>query len=521
MIKINQKNHSIVYLLLLLIFLGSCSTVNHYNHKIRTPISSENLKFDIDFAYGKLQKIHPNLYQYISKQELERKFDSLKARLDTPMTSKDFYFQLSPVISSVRQGHIRLIPLTEKLNPKEKSLAKKLGKTPLSQFEYEIIENRLIISENNSPDSTIHVGSEVIAVNNITPEEIFSKYRNTFSSDGYNTTFINKRLSDEFPFYFYFENGICDSVNLLVKYNDTIFSKCISRVKKTHGKKDNDQSKIDKREKIIGTGFDRKTNSYRQQLTFPSSDSSIAMMKIKNFSDGNFSTFFHKSFKFLKRKNIQYLILDLRDNPGGKIYSARLLYSYLTNSNYYFLDRFEVTSRTSILYDNYLKEKPFFVKALLVTVGLPFRLLYMAASIINVKKEENGKFYYKTINSNLSHPKRNNYKGKIYVLINGGTFSASCLISSNLSGSGRAIFVGKETGGAFNGNVAGTLPVFTLPKSGLKLRFGGALIQPHYKSENNGRGIMPDIEIKPTKEDIISGNDAELTRVLNEIKKVK
>jgi hypothetical protein len=318
MIKINQKNYTIVYLFLLLILLGSCSTVNHYNRKIKIPISSENLKFDIDFAYGKLQKIHPNLYQYISKQELERKFDSLKAQLDTPMTSKDFYFQLSPVISSVKQGHIRLIPLTEKLKTKEKSLAKKSGKTPLSQFEYEIIENRLIISENNSLDSTIPVGSEVIAVNNIHPQEIFSKYRNTFSSDGYNTTFINKRLSDEFPFYFYFENGICDSINLLVKYNDTIFSKCISRDKKTHGKRDNDQSKIDKREKTIATGYDRKTNSYLQQLTFPSSDSSIVMMKIKNFSDGNFPAFFHKSFKFLKRKNIQYLILDLRDNPEEK-----------------------------------------------------------------------------------------------------------------------------------------------------------------------------------------------------------
>jgi C-terminal processing protease CtpA/Prc len=145
----------------------------------------------------------------------------------------------------------------------------------------------------------------------------------------------------------------------------------------------------------------------------------------------------------------------------------------------------------------------------------------MGVSLMNVKKEDNGKFYYNTINSNLLHPKRNNYNGKIYVLINGGTFSASCLISSNLSGSGRAIFVGEETGGAFNGNVAGTLPIFTLPKSRLKLRFGGALIQPHYKSDNIGRGIMPDIEIKPTREDIISGNDAELTRVLDEIKKGK
>ena len=500
----------IITLLLSLLLFGSCATVNHYNRKIDTVISTKNLKSDIDYAYGKLKKIHPDLYRYISEQELDRKFDSLKAAIDTPMTSKDFYFMLSPVISSVRQGHIRLLPLTKKLNSKENSL----GKTPLVQFDYEIIDNKLIISKNNSQDSTIRRGSEVIAVNNITPEELFAKYHKTFSSDGYNTTFINKKLSDEFPFYFYFENGICDSVTCLLKYNDTVFTVRVSRDKKVQ-----EGNKKDKKEKEIVTRQDSITNRYSQQLTFPSSDSSIALMKIKSFSHGSFIMFFNKSFNLLRAKNTKYLILDLRDNPGGQIYAARVLYSYLTDSDYYFLDKFEVTSRTSILYDNYLKEKSVFIKTVLLTIGLPFRLIHMGVSISNVKKGDDGKFYYNNFNSRLLHPKQNNFKGKIYVLINGGSFSASCLVASNLKGSGRAFFVGEETGGAFNGSVAGTLPIFTLPKSGLKLRFGGALIQPHYKSETDGRGIMPDIEIKPTIDDIIKGNDPELNRIFEEIKK--
>jgi C-terminal processing protease CtpA/Prc len=46
----------------------------------------------------------------------------------------------------------------------------------------------------------------------------------------------------------------------------------------------------------------------------------------------------------------------------------------------------------------------------------------------------------------------NAFKGKIYVMINGGSFSASSLISSNLKLK-RVTFVGEETGGAFNGTV--------------------------------------------------------------------
>jgi C-terminal processing protease CtpA/Prc len=43
-------------------------------------------------------------------------------------------------------------------------------------------------------------------------------------------------------------------------------------------------------------------------------------------------------------------------------------------------------------------------------------------------------------------------KEKIYVMINGGSFSASSLISSNLK-TPKVTFVGEETGGAFNGTV--------------------------------------------------------------------
>jgi C-terminal processing protease CtpA/Prc len=103
-------------------------------------------------------------------------------------------------------------------------------------------------------------------------------------------------------------------------------------------------------------------------------------------------------------------------------------------------------------------------------------------------------------------------------LINGGSFSASCILSSNLKGSGRALFVGEETGGAFNGTVAGIMPVVTLPESKLNLRLGLALIQPHYKTEIVGRGIFPDVSIKPTLQDRINGNDPELNWVLDDIK---
>ena len=110
-----------------------------------------------------------------------------------------------------------------------------------------------------------------------------------------------------------------------------------------------------------------------------------------------------------------------------------------------------------------------------------------------------------------------NFKGKIYVLINGGSFSASSIISSNLKGSKRATFVGEETGGAFNGTVAGKMPLIEMPNSKLNVRMGLMACIPVYKTDVEGHGIYPDQEISPTLDDRIKGNDPEMNWILSDI----
>lgn len=77
--------------------------------------------------------------------------------------------------------------------------------------------------------------------------------------------------------------------------------------------------------------------------------------------------------------------------------------------------------------------------------------------------------------------------------------------------------MGEETGSAFNGCVAGSIPFFTLPKSKLNIKFGLTLTQPYYKTDTEGRGIFPDILIKPSLDDRINVNDPELKWVLDKI----
>jgi hypothetical protein len=52
--------------------------MKEHDKHINNLISEKELKADVDFIYKKLQRLQPKLYWYISKNELDYKFDSLK-----------------------------------------------------------------------------------------------------------------------------------------------------------------------------------------------------------------------------------------------------------------------------------------------------------------------------------------------------------------------------------------------------------------------------------------------------------
>jgi hypothetical protein len=510
--------------LVLVVALQSCASVDKYNAQINTPRSVQDLKSDIDYTQHKLQKLHPDLYHYISKKELDYKFDSLCSSITAPLTSNDFYFRLSPVIASIRQGHSQINPLTKKLKSSEKKKVSTKGTTPLSLFDFELFDNKLYITKNYSKDSSICAGTEVLTVNGTKPAELLNKYKTTFTSDGFNTTFINYRLAKGFPRYFYNENGLMDNISCELKYNDSIRTLVLrkpvkvtpSAIKKTKEQiaaSKKLQQAESKRKRLYG--YDALKRTYSKQLSFPTKDSSIAVLKIADFVKGNYRKFYKNSFRKLDSLKTKTLVIDVRNNTGGALRDVSHLYSYLADSSFRFVTKSEASYKTSLWHIIPFKNKPFWQQAV-QTLFIPSIIEWDIYSFLLTNKGKDGKYRFPFPESRLVHPKTGRFKGKVYVLINGGSFSASSLLSSNLQGSKRATFIGQETGGAYNGCVAGIMPVLTLPASKLSIRFGLLVCQSPFQSKTDGHGILPDKKINPTVQDRINGNDPELEWILNE-----
>ncbi|QBO59135.1 S41 family peptidase [Chryseobacterium salivictor] len=506
-----------IILFSLFLVISSCVSVKKYNAKSAIPVSAENLRKDVDFTQHKLEELHPKLYWYISKKDLDYQFDSLKMTIQKPLKPNEFYEKLAPVIAKIKEGHLRLYPYDKRLTKKEiKNLKNQKGL--LSRYNFVIDHDRIFVKDNPAKIPNMNVGTEILKIKDIPVKDLLKKYKPIVNSDGDNTTFQKYSMARRWPSFFTAEYGILDSVKIETTYQNELKTFYIHREKISREEKkktEQENKKLTKSETGKTKDYNIVTKSFNRDLQFPTKDSTIAYMKIKTFS-GTFSRKFYKqSFAALKKSPAKYLILDVRDNLGGSLSEINNLYSYLVSEEFKFIDDMEVTSRTSMFHANYFTEIPTLAQPL-AAVTYP---VYLLGTALSVKKKDD-KFYLKNNGIfALKKPKKNHFNGKIYVLINGSSFSASSIISSKLKDAKRAFLVGEETGGANDGTVAGRYSTEKLPHSKLKLPIGLMLVQPNIQFTETKKGVLPDYEIIPTLQQVLQKKDVQLEWIMDQIKK--
>lgn len=504
------------FLLFLSVCLASCISIKRENKHIQSLIAPEKLRQDVDFAYNKLQEMHPKLNWYIAKSELDFKFDSLKKTINKPLTPAQFYFKLQPVIAKIREGHLSLRIPAKKFNQKEiKVLKNKKGL--FGRFEYHVEDNHLYIIENKDSIQNIKPGTEILSINNVSVADYLKKYRELISSDGYNTTFQKYYLKDVFFNFYVAEKGIMDSAKVETFYNKE--RKIVHLKRESKNKEDLQKDKLEKKrteEKKVND-YVASTSSYNRNFKFVDKDSTIAYMKIQSFSRTFSDRFYKESFAKLKSAEASYLIIDIRNNYGGSLSEINNLYSYLAPEPFVLIKPSELTSRTTPFKTNYFRKSnplQYTVKSLLYPG-------YFFSQAFSVYKGKDGIAYYKMKENKATKPKKDAFGGKVYVLINGGSFSASSIISSKLKYEKRVTLVGEETGGANDGTVAGFYSYQKLPNSRIDLPIGLLLIQPNIDFTNTQKGVVPDVEIIENMQDILDKKDVQLNWVKTEIEKEK
>ena len=435
------------------------------------------------------------------------------------------------MVANVRQGHISVGSVGKRFTKQERK-ALRAQKFEFLDLSFEFLNDKLWVVKTRGADSTL-IGSEVIKIDNALVPDLVNTYKTRFASDGYNQTLHNQLVGKAFTRLHIKDHGFIDSLQVTFKQNDSVFTKKFIYVDKNK-KQDSvilkdtlkiKQPKFTKEERKAHRianhkkrVYDRthgliRKGEYTRNFKFLEADSTVAYLKIASFSNGNYKKFYKESFAKLDSAQTKHLILDLRDNGGGRIAEISDLYAYLTTDSFQLVNPSEVNSRL-----------PYFSFLMSNTTPVSLKILSGLASPIIVThnllktKKVNDKIYYNLRFSKEKKPETLHYTGNLYVLINGNSFSASSLLSTHLKATNRATFIGEETGGAYNGCVAGIYKIYKLPNTKLKVRMGLMQIETPYKQTPDGFGIKPDVEVTHTIEDIKRHTDPEINWVLQHIK---
>lgn len=170
-------------------------------------ISVKEMKKDIDYVHKKLNKYHPKLDLYQSKEETENKIDSLKRSIQKPLKPNEFFVKLFPLFSSLKHGHTDLYPIYKRF--KKKDLKKyKNSKSAFYNYSFFYQNDSIYLIKDYAKVNPINAGSKLLYIDNVPVDEIIKKYKSSIYGDGYNKTFSDNYFNRTFFKFYYIRKRI-------------------------------------------------------------------------------------------------------------------------------------------------------------------------------------------------------------------------------------------------------------------------------------------------------------------------
>lgn len=457
---------------------------------VQEELSAEQLREDFSILRSSLEEGHGGIYRYSTKAQMDRLFDRAEQAIVGPMTELEFYQLLAPVIASLNDGHTGLTGSRE--------LEGVFREQPvLLPFKLAFRAGTPYLLRNYSDITDLIVGGELLSINGHSVGEVLGALLPALPSDGrvetskYRQLESTTRFGDVYGKVF----GITTSFDISYRSpaDGSVQSFSVEGLTSAELTRRFESRYAD----IANAERDRPP----VELTYRDG---VPILTVRTFGGRTISNagidypeFMRSTFQELADRNARDLIIDVRNNGGGSDDYGKILAAYLIPEVFDYYRFLEVNADSFA----FLTHTP------TSNDDLPRNRL---------RANERGKFDL------LGHPNLGpqqplvpNFRGNVYILINGASFSATGEFTSVVHHHGRATFVGEECGAGYYGNTSGMMVLVTLPNSGIGVRV--PLVR--YMMAVSGyepidRGLIPEHVVEPTIEDLLAGRDTVLEYAL-------
>lgn len=463
-------------------------------------ISPGKLYQDFDLLISALKEAHTGLYWYISRPQFDSICTAQRLKIKPGMTDLDFYNIVAPIGAFIKEGHNTL-----HLAAQTQAYLRFSGKYFPICIKF---LNKKAYIINDAAGAKLR-GFILTKINGRPIDDLVQQFMSYEPSDGYNTTGKYRWIEEngKFSIYYarcyppvdFFDIEVSDPANgekkLLNHIPSLSFDDFVKQIRMVAGQIPGITYASPAKLKI-----DTLSNTAVLTInTFSSSRYRAAGMKFHNFIDSAFAT--------INARHIKHLVIDVRKNGGGTEGYEDYLLAYLTDKDYLKYKYVQASAFTYSFYrytdykndykdlDNELKEEHYL--------------------------EKDGRVLRRPGIQEHEKPKPGSFKGDIYILISGLTYSGGSEFTSLARNHTNAVFIGEETGGGYYGNTSGIRITLTLPNS--KLEVGIPILKFIVDTPKGdipfGRGTLPDYETTPTINQFLTGYDAEMEKAKQLINK--
>jgi len=450
-------------------------------------IPVEALEEDLAVLWDVMEEGHGGFDRYTPSSTLRRGFDAVRDGLAGPLNEFEFFARLAPLIAEIKDGHTRLM-----LSP---GATAHLDSRPVHfPLGLRFIGAKAYVLRNLSPDTGIEDGAELLAVDGTAGADILKALLPLVPADAGIRTSKLRRLENPATFgsllAFRFGRRESFRVRLRPPRGGEVRETTLPGI--TAG----DIPRLLK-ERYPAAVERRPT--YELSFRGPA-----ALLRVRSFSDDpdkerpRYRDFVEAVFRALDDKKTPGLVIDLRGNGGGHDEYAKLLFAHVMDRPFLYYwsletkkDRYELFRYT----DESAKDAEELAKPL----------------------RKNARGWFDVLghpNRGLQMPKEPRFSGKVAILIDGGSFSATGEVTSAFHFYKKAVFFGEECGSGYYGNTSGFMVLVTLPHSRIRVRVPLVLYTMAVDNYPKDRGLVPDFPVTPTIGDILAGRDPVLERAL-------